>query len=125
MTVDLRVASSHSCSFCRSDSPSIRGMLMSLTTMSMAGFCSIVASASRPSCANIDLDRALADLPAEFLLDEGLEIGLVVDEQNGDAHAACPSLVSISWRSSEKSIGLVNRPSAPRSIAFFLVSASP
>ena len=72
-----------------------------------------------------DLDRALADLPAEFLLDERLQIRLIVDEQNGDAHAACPSLVSISWRSSEKSIGLVNRPSAPRSIAFFLVSASP
>jgi hypothetical protein len=60
----------------------------------------------------------LADLPTEFLQDQRLEIGLVIDNEDGRGHAACPSLVSISWHSTAKSIGLVNRPSAPRSIAF-------
>ncbi len=62
------------------------------------------------------LDGALADLPAEFLQDQRLEVGLVVDEQDRRCHAACPSLVSISWRNSAKSIGLVSSPSAPRSM---------
>ena len=69
--------------------------------------------------------RAVADLPAEFLQDQSLEIGLVIDDEDGCGHAACPSLVSISWRSSAKSIGLVKRPTAPRSIALRRVSASP
>src|SRR5262249_14369807 len=72
-----------------------------------------------------DRDNALADLPAEFLQDQRLEVGLIVDEQDRRCHAACPSLVSISWRSAAKSIGLVRSPAAPRSIAFFRVSASP
>ena len=53
--------------------------------------------------------RAVADLPAEFLQHQSLEIGLVIDDEDGRGHAACPSLVSISWRSSAKSIGLVNK----------------
>ena len=72
-----------------------------------------------------EIHRALADLPAEFLQHQSLEIGLVIDEEDGGGHAACPSLVSISWRSSAKSIGLVRSPIAPRSIAFLRVSASP
>src|SRR5205809_8075248 len=69
--------------------------------------------------------RAFADLPAELLQHQSLEIGLIIDEEDGRSHAACPSLVSISWRNSAKSIGLVRRPTAPRSIAFLRVSASP
>ncbi len=69
--------------------------------------------------------RAVADLPAEFLQHQSLEIGLVIDDEDGCSHAACPSRVSISWRSSAKSIGLVNSPTAPRSIALRRVSASP
>src|ERR1700737_2995559 len=67
----------------------------------------------------------VADLPAEFLQYQSLEIGLIVDDQDRCSHAACPSRVSISWRSSAKSIGLVKSPTAPRSIAFRRVSASP
>ena len=69
--------------------------------------------------------RAVADLAAKLLQHQCLEIGLVVDDEDGGGHAACPSLVSISWRSSAKSIGLVKRPTAPRSIALRRVSASP
>src|SRR3954466_10802133 len=68
---------------------------------------------------------AVANLPAKFLQHQSLEIGLVVDDEDGRGHAACPSLVSISWRSSAKSIGLVSSPTAPRSIALRRVSASP
>ena len=67
----------------------------------------------------------IADLLAEFLQHQRLEIGLVVDDKDGRGHAACPNLVSISWRSSAKSIGLVKSPTAPRSIALRRVSASP
>ena len=70
-------------------------------------------------------DRAVANLAAKLLQHQGLEIGLVVDDKDGGGHAACPSLVSISWRSSAKSIGFVKRPTAPRSIALRRVSASP
>ena len=52
-------------------------------------------------------DRALADLTPELLQHQRLEIRLVVNEKDGSGHAACPSLESISWRSAEKSIGLV------------------
>ena len=69
--------------------------------------------------------RAIANFPAEFLQNQGLEIGLVIDNEDGCSHAACPRRVSISRRNSAKSIGLVNRPSAPRSIALRRVSASP
>ena len=69
--------------------------------------------------------RAVADLAAEFLQHQSLEIGLVIDDEDGRGHAACPSRLSISRRSSAKSIGLVNRPTAPFSIALRRVSASP
>lgn len=72
-----------------------------------------------------EIDQPLANLPAELLQDQGLEIGFVVDEKNGRGHAACSSLVSISCRSSAKSIGLVRSPTAPRSIALRRVSGSP
>src|SRR5260221_14668148 len=72
-----------------------------------------------------ELHRPVANLPAEFMQDQSLEVGLIVDKENGCGHAACSSLVSISWRSSAKSIGLVKRSTAPRSIALRLVSASP
>src|SRR5260370_8146603 len=60
--------------------------------------------------------RTVANLPAEFLQDQSLQIRLVIDEENGRGHAACSSLVSISCRNSAKSIGLVKRPIAPFSI---------
>src|ERR1700730_14209158 len=68
---------------------------------------------------------AIANVPAELLQDQSLEIGLVIDDENGCGHAACSSRESISWRSSAKSIGLVKSPTAPRSIALRRVSASP
>src|SRR5260370_17920344 len=68
---------------------------------------------------------AIANLPAEFLQDQSLEIGLVIDDEDGCGHAACSSRESISWRSSAKSIGLVNSPTAPRSIALRRGSPSP
>ena len=70
-------------------------------------------------------NRPITDPLAEFLQHQSLEIGLVVDDQDRCSHAACPSLVSISWRNSAKSIGLVRSPTAPRSIALRRVSASP
>ncbi len=69
--------------------------------------------------------RAVANLLAEFLQDESLKIGLIIDDEDGCGHAACSTRVSISWRSNAKSIGLVNSPTAPRSIALRRVSASP
>ena len=102
--------SSASCSFCSSDSPSIRGMLMSDTTMSTCGFCSSRLQRLDAVMGEHERHRAVADLPAEFLQDQRLEIGLVIDDEDGRGHAACSSLVSISWRSSAKSIGLVKRP---------------
>src|ERR1700732_2122053 len=70
-------------------------------------------------------DDAIANLLAEFLQDKSLKVRLIVDDEDGCGHAACPSRASISWRSSAKSIGLVNSPTAPRSIALRRVSASP
>ena len=81
MIVDF--LSSASWSFCSSDSPSIRGMLMSDTTRSTCGFCSSDCSASMPSRANMNAYRAVADLPAEFLQYQRLEIGLVIDDEDG------------------------------------------
>ena len=72
-----------------------------------------------------ELHRPVANLPAEFLQHQSLEIGLIVDKEDGCGHAACSSLVSISLRSRAKSIGLVKRSIAPRSIALRRVSASP
>ena len=95
--VDTR--SSLSCNFCSSDSPSILGILMSVTTRS-------------------------ADLMPELLQDESLDIRLVVNDQDG-GHAARSTSVSISLRRITKSIGLVRNPSAPPSRALRFVSASP
>src|SRR5258706_14173702 len=69
--------------------------------------------------------RAVANLPAEFLQDQSLEIGLVIDDEDGSGHAACPSFVSMSCRSSAKSIDFVSRPSPPFSIALRRGSATP
>ena len=41
------------------------------------------------------------------------------------AHAACPTRISISFRTTAKSIGLVRKASAPLASALRLVSASP
>ena len=65
------------------------------------------------------------DLPAELLQDQLLQVWLVIDYEDRGRHAASSSLASISCRNRAKSIGLVRRPSAPLSIAFFRVSASP
>ena len=40
--------------------------------------------------------RAIANLLAEFLQDQSLEIGLVIDNEDGCGHAACPRRASIS-----------------------------
>ncbi len=72
-----------------------------------------------------EVHRAVANLLAELLQHQSLEIGLIIDDEDGRGHAAWPTRVSISWRSSAKSIGLVNSPTAPRSIALRRVSASP
>src|ERR1700731_1035456 len=64
-----------------------------------------------------ELNRAVANLPAEFLQHQRLKIGLVIDDEDGCGHAACPSLVSISWRGRTKSVGFVKRPIASFSIA--------
>ena len=123
MMVDF--LSSASCSFCSSERPSILGMLMSDTTMSTCGMSDDRLQRLDAVMGEYECDPAIADLLAEFLQHQRLEIGLVVDDKDGRGHAACPSLVSISWRSSAKSIGLVKRPTAPCSIALRRVSASP
>ena len=117
--------SSFSCSFCSSDSPSIRGILMSVTTRSTSRFASSTARASTPSRANRKLTVAVADLVPELLLDERFQVRLVVDNQDSCGHAARSTRVSISLRSVPKSIGLVSSASAPLSSALRLVSASP
>ena len=73
-------------------------------------------------------DRTVLDLTAELLPDQVFEIGLVVDDEDFRRHwgpVAASSRRPISPRSSGKSIGLVNSPAAPASIAFRRVSASP
>ena len=114
-----------SCSFCSSDSPSMRGMLMSLTTMSISRFAVDQRQRLDAVAREQEADRAVADLAAEFLHDQRLEVGLVVDDEDTRGHAAIPSRVSISPRSAAKSIGLVSSASAPLSSALRLVSASP
>ena len=71
--------------------------------------------------------RTVADLPAEFLRDQILQIGLVVDDQDfrGHVEPVAASRLLISSRSPGKSIGLVSSPAAPPSIARRRVSASP
>ena len=67
-------------------------------------------------------DGSVANLVAELLLDERLQVRLVVDNQNLRSHAALSTRVSISSRSMPKSIGLVRSASAPRSSAWRFVS---
>ena len=124
MMVDF--LSSASCSLASSDSPSIRGMLMSDTTMSTCGMGLDRLQRLDAVMGEHEIHRALADLPAEFLQHQRLEIGLVIDDEDGRGHAACPSLdIDLLAQQREKSIGLVRSPTAPRSIAFLRVSASP
>jgi hypothetical protein len=114
-----------SCSFCSSDNPAIRGMLMSVTTRSIPLFAFSAAKASTPSRANKKGDGSVLYLLTELLQDESLDVWLVINDQNACAHAARSTRVSISLRSSAKSIGLVSSASAPASNAFRFVSASP
>ena len=91
--------SSLSCSFCSSVSPSIRGILMSVTTISTSlvrlqhgqGFDAVAGEQKA--------DRAVTDLVAELLQDERLQVRLVVDDQDPCGHAARSTRVSISLRS--------------------------
>ena len=43
-----------------------------------------------------EIHRTVADLAAEFLQHQRLEIGLVIDDKDGRGHAECPSRESIS-----------------------------
>src|SRR5580704_14187165 len=70
-------------------------------------------------------DLAMADLMAELLQNEGLQVRLVVDDEDMCCHAVRPTRASISVRSTRKSMGLVKKASAPPSSALRLVSASP
>ncbi len=78
-------------------------------------------------------DEALADLAAELLGDQRLEIRLVIDDEDlGARHAGGHSAPesaerrrSISAFRTGKSIGLVIRPTAPAAMTFSRVSASP
>ena len=105
--------SSASCSFCSSDRPSMRGMLMSLTTMSMSGFAVEHGERLDPVAGEQEADGPVADLAAKFLQNERFEVRLVVDDEDACGHAASPTRVSISSRSAAKSIGLVSSASAP------------
>ncbi len=103
----------------------MRGMLMSLSTMSISLLPSITRERFQPVAREQEADRAVADLAAEFLDDQRLEVGLVVDDEDARCHATIPSRVSISPLSTAKSIGLVSSACAPFSNALRLVSASP
>src|SRR6478672_2195874 len=70
-------------------------------------------------------DGPIANLVPELLLDKRLQVRLVVDNQDSCGHVVRSTRLSISLRSSAKSIGLVRSASAPRSSAWRLVSASP
>ena len=113
------------CSFCSSESPSILGMLISVTTRSIWPFAFSAASASTPSRANRNADRSASYFVAELLQDESLDVWLVVNDQDVRCHAVRSTRVSISLRSITKSIGLVRSASAPPSSALRFVSASP
>ena len=117
--------SSASCNFCSNDKPSMRGMLMSDMTRSTSGFPAIDCKRLDAVAGEHECNRSIADLPAKLLQYQRFEIGLVIDDKDGCSHAARPSRLSISWRSSAKSIGFVSSPSAPRSSTLRLVSASP
>jgi hypothetical protein len=116
---------SFSCSYWRSVSPSIRGMLMSATTKSTSWLAASVAKASTPVVREQKADGPIANLVPELLLDKCLQVRLVVNNQDSCGHVVRSTRLSISLRSSAKSIGLVRSASAPRSSAWRLVSASP
>ena len=88
----------------------MRGMLMSLTTMSMSRFAASRASASTPSWANRKLTVAVADLAAEFLQDQRLQVRLVVDDQDARGHAALPSDLQFEEASASPRPCLPGRP---------------
>jgi hypothetical protein len=68
-----------------------------------------------------EIDEPVTALATEFTQDEGFQIGLVIDHKDRSSHAATTSLASILRRSHPKSIGLINRSSAPRSTAVLRV----
>ena len=68
----------------------MRGMLMSLTTMSMSRLPSISGERLDAVTREEEADRAVADLAAEFLDDQRLEVRLVVDDEDARCHAASP-----------------------------------
>jgi len=95
---------------------------------------------SDPPCRHLDDPRSTAALdpvvseyditpPSRFACGisaaSGLEIGLIVDDEDGRGHAACPSLVSISAAPQRESIGWSRGQTAPRSIALRRVSHRP
>ena len=70
----------------------------------------------------------LADLPAELLDDQRLQIRFVVDDKDRGSQAARPISARrsvISMRNSPKSSGFVRKARAPRSSALARVAASP
>ena len=95
----------------------MRGILMSVTTMSTSRFAFSTARASTPSRGEQKADGSVANLVPELLLDERLQVRLVVDHQDSCGHAARSIRVSISLRSVPKSMGLVRSASAPLSNA--------
>ena len=117
--------SSFSCSFWRSNRPSMRGILMSATTMSTSRLAFSAAKASTPSPANRKLTAPSRIWCRNFCWMSACQVRFVVDNQDSCCHAVRSTRVSISLRSVPKSIGLVSRASAPRSSAWRFVSASP
>ena len=80
--------SSLSCSFCNSDSPSIRGILMSVTTMSTSRVGLQHGQRLDAVAGKQKADGPVANLVPELLLDKRLQVRLVVDDQDLCGHAA-------------------------------------
>jgi hypothetical protein len=72
--------SSFSCSSWRSVSPSIRGMLMSATTMSTSRFAFSTAKAFDTVVGEQKADGPVANLVPELLLDKRLQVRFIVDD---------------------------------------------
>ena len=102
----------------------MRGMLMSVTTMSTAPFLEH-GQGFNAVAGKLKSDRPVANLMPELLLDQPLQVRLIIDDENLRGHAAFPTRISISLRRLPKSIGLVRSASAPCSRALRLVSGSP
>src|ERR1700752_1937947 len=67
-----------------------------------------------------EADGTLADALAELLQHQRLEIGLVIDKQNGRRHAACPPpgmFCAASWRGSV----MMNSVKAPGFVSMSIV----